>query len=517
MARLLRGGLVRRPRAGGGVSTAGRWLRGAGILRRMSSPFESSANVSAPAAEPSVTSLCDATAYLNGLINRERPPQFAYSRLDLTPIRILLERLGNPQRGLRVLHIAGSKGKGSTALLVEAIFTAAGYRVGTFTSPHLESWTERFRIGGSDVSECRLLEAVSVVRPHLDALRQTDPPPSFFDAATAIALWLFAHEKVELAILEVGLGGRLDSTNIVEPALTCITSIELEHTDKLGPDLASIAREKAGILKPGCPVIVGDLPAEALRVVEARAAELAAASCPTPIGVEIDPAGAAGKMLPPVLRFGRDFGADVISCQEGRQRFRFWRGALAVECELAWLGEHQVHNAALALAAASELPGFDAARLLAAAQRALTTLHLPGRIEVLRRDARRAPQIVVDSAHTQMSARKLIDSLKCYEYDARELVLSISRDKNCERILAELLPAFDCVTVTCAEPTRSLDPEVLARQVARCGDRILVSVEPDPTQALLASAGRLAPRTLLCVAGSVYLAGIARKVLAAKL
>ncbi len=472
-------------------------------LAHMSSDSSSKAHA-VPLADRPITSLCDATAYLDGLINRERLAQFAYPRLDLTAIRTLLERLGNPQRSLRVLHIAGSKGKGSTALLTEAIFTAAGYRVGTFTSPHLESWTERFRIEGSDASECMLVEAVATLRPHLDALRQTDHPPSFFDAVTAIALWLFAREKVDLAILEVGLGGRLDSTNVVDPALACITSIELEHVDKLGPDLASIAREKAGILKPGCPVLVGDLPSEALRIVEARAAELEAL---------------AGDLTKPsisrisVLRFGRDFGVDSILCHGEVQRFRFWCGDVSLEREIKWLGTHQVHNAALALAACLCLPGFDEARLIAASQRALENLHLPGRIEIFRRDARQVPQIVVDSAHTQMSARNLVDSFKCYEYESRELVLSISRDKNAERIFSELLPAFDRVLVTCADPARSFDAEELARAVRCSGNRILVSVEADPVVALRKSVEHLAPRTFLCVAGSVYLAGIARKVL----
>lgn len=472
----------------------------------------------APSVSRPVTSLCEAAAYLDGLINRERLPQFAYPRLGLTSIQKLLECLGNPHHGLRVLHIAGSKGKGSTALLAEAIFTEAGYRVGTFTSPHLETWTERFRLEGRDIKECQLVEAVEVLRPHLDELRAQENPPSFFDAATAMAIWLFAQAKVELAILEVGLGGRLDSTNVVDPALACITSIELEHTDKLGPDLASIAREKAGILKTGCPTIVGALPTEALQVVEARAAELAA-SAPAASFQGGCAAAASGVRVQggqaSVLRFGREFGANTISCQKGLQRFRFWHGELAFEREMAWLGEHQVHNAALALAAAMNLPGFDAERLIAASARAFLKLRLPGRVEVVRRRPCGTPQIVIDSAHTQMSARTLVDSLKCYEYARRELLLSVSRDKNVTQILRELVPHFDRIVVTCAEPLRSLAPELLAHEVQKISDHILVSVESDPHKAVCEAATAISPQTLLCVAGSVYLAGIARKALVA--
>ncbi len=484
-----------------------------GILPRMSPSLEknSTPHAVSPTSQP-VTTLCEAIAYLDGLINRERLPQFAYPRLGLTAIQKLLERLGNPQHGLCVLHIAGSKGKGSTALLAEAIFTEAGYRVGTFTSPHLETWTERFRLEGDDIQECQLVEAVEVLRPHLDELRMQENPPSFFDAVTAIALWLFAQAKVDLAILEVGLGGRLDSTNVVEPALTCITSIELEHTDKLGSDLASIAREKAGILKAGCPVIVGALATEALQVVEARAAEFETVSPQAGGGVaaSVVPEGDARVL---VLRFGHEFGSDMILCQKNIQRFRFWYGELAFEREIAWLGAHQVHNAALALMTAMLLPGFDTERLVAASTRAFLQLRLPGRIEVVQRDLCGTPQIVIDSAHTQMSARTLIDSLKCYQYIRRELVFSVSRDKNIVQILRELVPHFDHIVVTCAEPSRSLAPEFLAREVQNISDHISVSVIPNPQDAVRAATKRISSRTLLCVAGSVYLAGIARKIL----
>jgi dihydrofolate synthase/folylpolyglutamate synthase len=195
-------------------------------------------------------------------------------RLSLAPIRALLDRLGAPERGLSVIHVAGSKGKGSTALFAESVLRAAGARVGTFTSPHLERWTERFRIDGDGGAADRLAAAVAELRPHVDALRDAggDTVPSFFDATTAAALLLFRDLRVDHAVLEVGLGGRLDSTNAVAPAVCCITSIELEHTDLLGDTLAAIAGEKAGILKPGVPAVCGELPREAFAVVERRAA-----------------------------------------------------------------------------------------------------------------------------------------------------------------------------------------------------------------------------------------------------
>ena len=202
-----------------------------------------------------IRDIAEAGAWLDGLINREKRTDWSLERLSLEPARALLARLGDPQAPLRVLHVAGSKGKGSTALLAEAVLGAAGERVGTFTSPHLERWTERVRIGGAEVADAALAAAVETVRPHVEALQGGAPErvPSFFDATFAAALVCFRDAGVDRAIVEVGLGGRLDSTNVVAPQATAITSIELEHTDKLGATLAAIAGEKAGILKPGAP------------------------------------------------------------------------------------------------------------------------------------------------------------------------------------------------------------------------------------------------------------------------
>jgi len=233
-----------------------------------------------------------ASAYLAGLINVEKERNAPYSRFDLEPIRRLMERLGDLQADLSVIHLAGSKGKGSTGLMVEALLGAAGERVGTFTSPHLERWSERFRIDGREVSGELLADAVDRIAPHIDELRKADPlhAPSFFDALTAIALLLFSEAKVDRCVFEVGLGGRLDSTNVIPADVSCITSIEFEHTQQLGNTLAEIASEKAGILKSGVPAVVGDLCDEAIEVVETRARQLGA----------------------PLARLGRDFNLEVL-------------------------------------------------------------------------------------------------------------------------------------------------------------------------------------------------------------
>ena len=220
--------------------------------------------------------LAEAEAWLASLINVEKMPDLRRARLSLEPVRRLLREMGNPERELRIFHIAGSKGKGSVALFAEALLRAAGRRTGAFTSPHLVSWVERFRIDGREVSGERLADAVARIRPIAERLREEPDAPSFFDVTTALALMLFAEAGVDAVLLEVGLGGRLDSTNVVAPEVTCVTSIELEHTDKLGDTLAAIAGEKAGIAKPGVPMLMAPLAPDAARTVEAHCARVGA-------------------------------------------------------------------------------------------------------------------------------------------------------------------------------------------------------------------------------------------------
>jgi dihydrofolate synthase/folylpolyglutamate synthase len=430
-----------------------------------------------------------AEGYLQGLINLERAPSYAGARMSLAPIRALLARLGNPERGLRVLHIAGSKGKGSTALLSEALSLAAGLRVGTFTSPHLERWTERFRVGGREVEGDRLADAVDRLKPEVDALCDSADPPSFFDATTAAALLIFAEERVDVAVLEVGLGGRLDSTNAVTPAVTCITTIELEHTEKLGSTLAAIAAEKAGIAKAGAPLVTGALAPEAAAVMEQRARELGA----------------------PLARLGVEFHASVLSEELGATRVRFEEGAFACEFTLGVPGAHQAANAALALACVRRLGVLDDAALARAAQQGFARPSLPARVEIVSR----APWIVIDGAHTEESAKALARVLAQIPRRSAHLVVSISAGKALAAICAALAPHADRVTVTRAEPLRSLTPAEVAEALRAAAPGLDLRIVPNPHLALRAARESLAPDDLLVVTGSFYLAGIARSVLRA--
>lgn len=430
----------------------------------------------------------EAGAWLESLINFERRSDWPYARLGLDPVRRLLHRLGDPHQGLSLIHVAGSKGKGSTALLAESLLTACGERVGTFTSPHLERWTERVRLAGREIDADRLLASLERVRPHVESMRAEQPEdaPTFFDATTAAALLCFSNAGVDVAILEVGLGGRLDSTNVVVPRVSCITSIELEHTDVLGATLPEIAAEKAGILKRGVPAVVGSLPESAREVVEARAAALGA----------------------PVAWAGRDFDATVIDATSLGQRVRLRDGDRVHEVELPVLGEHQAGNAAMALACARRAGRVSEVVLADRIGAGFSSARLPGRIEVLGG----TPLRVVDSAHTPASARALAATLRGLAKGETHLVLSVSAGKDLDEILAALLPLVDALTVTRADPTRSLAPAEVAR-VARAQRADLVTrCVPNPHLALRAALDGLGSDGCALATGSVYLAGIARRI-----
>lgn len=444
------------------------------------------------APSPLFTTLSEATGYLNGLINRERSTDYSYVRLDLRPIDALLDELGRPEKSLSVIHVAGSKGKGSTCLMTESILRSLGERVGTFTSPHLVSWLERFRIDGEWVAESDLIAAVNRIRPIVDRLREgpLEIRPSFFDATTAIAFLLFAEAKVDRAVIEVGLGGRLDSTNAVSPDVTCITSIELEHTDKLGETEAEIAGEKAGIIKAGVPVVVGRLRRDADRVVRARAAELSAST----------------------VVAGESFWVESTADSEDPLAMTYATvEGLRFPARLAVPGEIARWNAALAMSCVRALGDHDDAKLAEAFQAGLANCVLPGRMERLAHD----PAVLVDSAHTAESAKALATALQTIAPQGYELLLSVSADKELNRLLAALLPRAKRVWLTRAEPTRSLDPERLAARVREQAPDLPLVVIEDPVAAAQEARAALAEGLLLCATGSVYLAGKVRVALGA--
>lgn len=436
-----------------------------------------------------IENAAQAGAFLESLVLAEPRSYTERAHYALQAVAALLARLDNPQHQLKVIHITGSKGKGSTALLLEAVLRSAGLRTGTYTSPHLQRWSERYRIDGQEISAERFAALMESLRPHVAAL-QSGPPetlPSFFDTATAAALLLFQRENVDYAIVEVGLGGRLDATNIVEPVVSCITSIELEHIDKLGDTLAAIASEKAGIIKRSVPVVVGRLPPEAEHVIILRAAEQQA----------------------PLLRFDEAFQLKPLATSLTGSRGRLISGDLDIELELPLPGEYAAHNAALAVVCAQQLAALDRAVLEKAIRQGLHNAVLPGRCEIISRH----PWIIVDGAHTEQSAAALRRFLDTLPVKRIHWLLSLTVRKEPRPLCDALLRPGDRVTFTKADAQRSQEPAAIAALVRPFYPDIAMDVISDPIAAMASVRRQQTADLLLCITGSVYLAGLGRAAL----
>ncbi len=419
-----------------------------------------------------IRTLSDAERYLDGFINRERVADFDYEKLGLARIRGLLAAIGHPEAGLPCVHITGSKGKGSVALSAEALLRAAGRRVGTYTSPHLETWRERFRVDGEMVSVEGLLGALRRIQPVVDRVRE-DPEtrPSFFDVTTALAFEIFRDAGVDAGVIEVGIGGRLDSTNVVDSRVCVLTTVQLEHTDKLGDSVEKIAVEKAGIFRKEIPVVHGPLLAEAWGALLARSV---AEDAPL-----------------------EEVEARAVEATATGQRFELPDGR---RVETGVLGAHQATNLAIAVRACEHFLGraLDSRELAS-----LASLRLPARLECI-------GPLVLDSAHTPDSARALRETLET-RWPGRRWVLglAISRDKDAAGILRELAgPTRSCV-LTRAEPLRSADTDELRALAEALGVRDVV-VCLDPLAALDRVRELRAPDELGVLTGSIYFAGAIR-------
>ncbi len=426
---------------------------------------------------PTITTADDCWQLLCALAGPAAAKQAPQSDAAIARTRRLLAAVGEPQLGLRIAHIAGSKGKGSTALLLEALARAAGCRVGTFTSPHLQRWQERIRIDGRDADDALLVDCFEALRPAVAALAASAlGAPRFFELLTAAALLAFARSGVELAIVEAGIGGRLDATNLVQPALCAITSIEGEHLDKLGPTLADVAAHKAGILKPGAPAVIGRLPREAAALVAAR--------------------GAAANA--PLRWLGEDF--NCVDCKAGA---RFSAGAISADFDFPGNRGPMRDNAALALMAAQLL---ELGRLPQVAATAFAGLRLPGRCELLAR----APMRVVDGAHTAASARALAAALDDFGAARRHFVLSFSAGKDWPAVLAALAPQAATIWLTRADADYSLPADELQIDTGLLGAARLSRCDA-PADALAKAVAGAGAGDLVCATGSVYMAGFARR------
>ncbi len=372
----------------------------------------------------------------------------------------------NPQRQLPAIHVAGTNGKGSVCSLLSAALTSQGLRPGLYTSPHLVSVRERLRIGGEAISEAKFAEIAAGIRA--DAARlfpAVGPTPTFFEFLTAMAWRWFAQESAKFAILEVGMGGRLDSTNVCEPAITVITSIGLDHIGALGNTLAEIAAEKAGILKPGVPLVCGVRNPEAREVIMARASELRV----------------------PVWQLGEDFAVLATEPTDAGQQVQLRLPTGQCTAEIALRGSHQADNTAVAAATLARL-----ARPTTGLERA----RWPGRLEQL------SNTVLLDGAHNMAAMHELVAALPANERYVALFATMI--DKEWQEMLALLAPHLCELRITRAENPRSVDPQVVALHVREKHPALQVVTEPDAYAAAELIAQEQRPALIV---GSLYLAG----------
>jgi dihydrofolate synthase/folylpolyglutamate synthase len=407
-------------------------------------------------------------------------------------MRALLHRLGDPHRRLHLLHVAGSKGKGSTAAMLAAILRRAGYRTGLFTSPHLCRVEERLQVDGVPIGAGELTELLDDIRA---AVRASPPlEPTFFEIATAAGFLHFVRRRVDAAVVEVGLGGRFDSTNVCRPDVALITSISFDHTQQLGNRLASIAREKAGIVKPGVPTVSGVTAAEARQVIERVCRERGAPLCQ--LGIDFHYRYEPGRVTAESVRRPR---------VEVTTRRRTWP-----VLELGLLGEHQAANAAVALACVEHLQARGWHVGDAAVAAGLAGVDWLARLEVVGR----RPLVVLDCAHNVASAHALAETLRQSFPPARRLlVFAGSSDKDLAGMFRELAPLFAHVFLTrYADNPRSVPPEVLADLLPRDANRAVTTCA-SAAEAWHGARAAAGPDDLICVTGSVFLAGELRPVL----
>lgn len=437
--------------------------------------------------------------YLYSFVDYSLTRQLQYSpeKFNLDHMKELLDLMGNPQTNYPVVHVAGTKGKGSTCAMIEGVLRAGGLRVGLYTSPHLQEYTERIQINRQEISKEDLIARVEELKPHIAKI----PQLTTFELTTAIAFETFSRNKVDVAVVEVGLGGRLDSTNIVDPVVSVITSLSMDHMNVLGDTLAAIAGEKAGIIKVGRPVVVSPQKDEALQVVRKVAQEKNAPL--TQVGEDYCFADAGhslnGQSLY-VWEKGEQTQMDAFLDYEGKTEWQ------PVHLTIPLLGYHQVVNAATAFTTLRVLSNLGWKLSLDVIRKGFSQVQWPGRFEVINQN----PLIIVDSAHNQDSALKLRLTVDDYlPEQAITLVFGVSEDKDVHGMFVELLPRVKRVVVTQSQHPRAMSSQRLADMVHQFGrPAILTTTIEDALAQAVAAAD---DGSAILVAGSLFVAAAARE------
>lgn len=411
-------------------------------------------------------------------------PTRAGERPDLGQMRRLLSELGDPHHGLPVLHIGGTSGKGSTATIAARILREAGYRVGLHVKPHLETVEERFVVNGKSIDPSRL---IAMLDGASEAARQVGP--TWYELTVAIAFQHFREERVDIAVVEVGLGGTHDGTNVVEPRAVVLTNVDLDHVEVLGDTVEKIATDKVGIIKPGVRVVCGASQASVRKIVEARC-EL---------------------MRAPLWELGRELGYRVGELGPDGAVFDLdLPGRRLSGLRIGLQGAHQVANTSLAVAGVEALRSSGYSVSEEALRRGLATVDVPGRLEVV--NAR--PLVLLDGAHNPAKMTALAEALRAL-YPSRPMtaVLAFKRGHDLAQTLAPLLPLLRYAVLTRFDAEtdygrdQSVDPSVILKTIDDLGINVETVVETDPIRAMQSTLERASTNDLICITGSLYLVG----------
>ncbi len=424
-----------------------------------------------------------ALGYLYGLTNYEvkLATQYAGQLFDTSRMERLLDAMGRPERRFQSVHVAGTKGKGSTAAMIAACLKAGSQCVGLFTSPHLHTFRERIQVNFEPIPEAALVSHLRELLPLFDTL----PGLTTFEASQAIAFEYFVARGVTWAVVEVGLGGRLDTTNVIKPEVSVITPVSYDHMLVLGDTLEAIAEEKAGIIKPGTPVVSAPQPSEAAGVIRHVAEHLGA----------------------PLVRVGVEWEYEFQSADWDGQRFAVYGPSVSLrDLFVPLLGPHQLVNAATAVATLWLLREQGLLLPEEAIRQGLRSVRWPARFEILSRE----PLVIADGAHNGESMERLVQALDAHFPGRRRVALFAAlADKDVPRMFAALLPHVSTVVLTRTRHPRAMDPEELARQALTYGTPH--TVEPDLERALRLALDLAGPDGLVIATGSLSTAAAIRE------
>lgn len=429
----------------------------------------------------------EALSYLNSFINYEKQSSYDYNKsFKLDKMRYLASLLGDPQKGIRSVHVAGTKGKGSTSAIIHSILKEAGFNVGLYTSPHLVSFRERIRINDCLISEEDISSRIEKVKGAIE--KMGNDKPSFFEIYTALAFLYFKEKRVDFAVYEVGLGGRLDATNIIEPLVSAITPISYEHTDKLGNTLREIASEKGGIIKNNSICVVAPQEKEALTTL----ADICKAK--------------EAKMI----TVGKDILFEELEANSERELFNVF-GIFSEYplLETRLLGSHQVINSATAIGAIEALRFHNIMIPFEAIREGVKNVRWQGRLEVIAK----WPLVVLDGAQNRASALSLTAAIKRqFRYKNLILILGASKDKDIKGMLGELLPIADSIVLTKSKIVERACEPAKMRELAGSKNKD-VSLTSNVREALDKASSLAYPEDLILITGSLFVVGEARDIL----